>query len=347
MRGNIMKNKTKFKAVTLIVTAFIVGMFFTRCGGGGGSGKAQQKLTPNDLIFAEVSGENPENPIVALATTKDTSEAVGVLAERDTVGNPSKVTGAVYISKQGTAAILESGPDGLPASFIDSSGKKATFTNYTNSTVDISVFDANENLIAGPKTVSVDTSTMAEIKQLFSSISFDPTAGSSQALVKTNAFTLPTWVKPALQWASVGFSFAGCGVGIFFVDIPGAAATCVSAVINLTAKVTGSELLEIGTTGLSGDLCTSLIGATFLFNCLAALADGAASLIPSPTPTPTPTPTFIPCPLLAECLFCGNISNCPHSCPIPGGSARFLCSFSTFQNGGAELICAFDPSQCS
>src|SRR3989304_3863613 len=127
---------------------FLISVLALGCGSGGSSGDGEEsQLTPDDLIFAEVTGEeNPENPIAAIATTKDSTEAIGVLAERDTTGNPIGITGAVYVSEQGDAVIIEVGTDGLPLSATDSSGVTFVFENYTDSTVDVSIFDDNGDL---------------------------------------------------------------------------------------------------------------------------------------------------------------------------------------------------------
>lgn len=116
---------------------FLLFLGFAGCGGGGGGDNTSpQEIPPtikgNDLIISEVIGDGP---IIAMASKKDGSEAIGVIGERDTAGNPIKVTGAVYISDQGDAGILEVGPDGLPLSMEDSAGNTAIFSNYTDSSV--------------------------------------------------------------------------------------------------------------------------------------------------------------------------------------------------------------------
>ena len=365
---------------------FLVSAVTINCSGGGGGDSGdggESGLTPNDIVFAEVTGT--ESPISAVATTNDGTEGIGVLAERDTAGNPTKVTGAVYTSEQGAAGILEVGSDGLPESLTDSSGIKAVFENYKDSTVDISIFDASGNLIEGPITVSVDPATLKEIKDLFNSISFGSTIESSQVLVETSDVSLSQWVKPALQGLSVGLSFAGCAVSIASaigtagLTIPVAVLSCGSLLLKAVSLVTEDEFDDALRTDVGAVSCifvpSGYLGSTL--TCLNTLIGVIIAPEPTPEPTPTPTPPPIGClpvfetpcgtscaPFPPDQIICADSSTGRHvfegcdltfcdaselcvpqtCCPA---DAPFLCSFETIPGVPfGHTTCAPDPSIC-
>jgi hypothetical protein len=112
--------------------------------------------------------KDSESNIIFIAGEKN-EDTLTILGGKNNQGDPIKITGTIYVSKQGDAVFLEAGIDGLPTYIIDSEGNKITFENYSNSTVDIALYDSNENLIEGPITIEINPQDLLEIKQLYDS----------------------------------------------------------------------------------------------------------------------------------------------------------------------------------
>jgi len=150
-----------------IVCSFIILCFIITANGcGGGLTVPSTPESSDDFVLVQVT--DPESNLI-FVTGKENEDAIAILGEKDNQGDPTKITGAFYVTEQGDAFYLEAGIDGLPTYVIDSEGNTVIFENYTNSTVDISIYDSNGNLIQGPTTIEVDTSDLLEIKQLYSS----------------------------------------------------------------------------------------------------------------------------------------------------------------------------------
>lgn len=157
----------------------------------------------DDFILIQV--KDPESNIIFIAGEKNEA-TVTILGEKNNQGEPIKITGTLYISKQGDGVFLEAGIDGLPTYIIDSEGNKITFENYSNSTVDIALYDSNENLIEGPITIDVNPQDLLEIKQLYD---------SSHLKQKY----MPWWsnfIDIQFDWALDALAFANNGVGMIY-----------------------------------------------------------------------------------------------------------------------------------
>ena len=297
-----MKN-LRIKPVYLALFFILISVLALGCGSGGSSGDGEEsQLTPDDLIFAEVTGEeNPENPIAAIATTKDSTEAIGVLAERDTTGNPIGITGAVYVSEQGDAVIIEVGTDGLPLSATDSSGVTFVFENYTDSTVDVSIFDDNGDLVGGPVTASVDPQELVKVKDFFSSFSFDiALIENGKSLVHEETFSIFDFNTEVtlVQMLSIDLKIAACaGTAVFSIAVPilvpAAGLACASLMLKLISVLTDDEIIDALSETVSDYSCK--MPDPFLISCIDTLV-GIIAPEPTPIPSPTPTPTMTPTP---------------------------------------------------
>lgn len=152
-----------------------------------------------DFVLVQV--KDPESNII-FVTGKENEDAMAILGEKDNQGNPTNITGAVYVSEQGDSFAIEAGIEGLPAYMKDSKGNIVIFKNYTNSTVDISIYDSNGNLIQEPITINIDPSDLLEIEQLYNSFySKQRWSGQNTADV--------------LKWGAVGLSAVGCGLALY------------------------------------------------------------------------------------------------------------------------------------
>jgi hypothetical protein len=141
--------------------------------GGGGGGYTPPPAPPapepeKEVIF--ITDINPENDLILVAGIEG-GEKIVTLGEKDASGNPISITGALYLTGQGEGLAIEVGVDGLPTKIVDSDGNKFTFENYTDSTVDISIYDFEENLIEGPITIEIDPDDIIRMQQLYQSFS--------------------------------------------------------------------------------------------------------------------------------------------------------------------------------
>ncbi len=117
-----------------------------------------------DVILVQVN--DSEGNILVLAG-RDNGEAVMALGEKDENGMTEKITGVFYTTGNEEGFLVELRNDGLPLSLVDTSGTEIIYSNYTDSTVEISIYDNKDNLIAGPTVVEIDPQKIKEIKELF------------------------------------------------------------------------------------------------------------------------------------------------------------------------------------
>ena len=189
------------------------------CGGGNPVVPPGDEEPGEDIIF--IQNTNPEDNVLAVAG-KVEGEALAVLGEKDAFGNPIKITGAVYTSEQGEAFIIDAGDDGLPTYILDSTGNKVVFTNYTDSTVEISIYNSNNELIEGPTTITVDPADLANLKQLYSSVnSKNKDAADVIALV--------------FKWGGFGLEWVACALAAFSLVPIAILYACGSAVLSTAA----------------------------------------------------------------------------------------------------------------
>ena len=211
---------------------------------------------------------------------KENEDAMAILGEKDNQGDATRITGAVYVTEQGDAFYLEAGIDGLPTYIIDSEGNTVIFENYTNSTVDVSIYDSNGNLIQEPITINIDPSDLLEIKQLYSSFY------SKQRWSTNNTVA-------ALRWGAVAVELAGCAahtaaaLATYGALAPAALRSCGSALLSAAATITQNDTLFL----ISISVTTYSCSTADPFACGALILHIIAEEIEqsiSPTPTPIP-----------------------------------------------------------
>lgn len=184
--------------------------------------------------FVLVQVTDTESNII-FVTGKENEDAIAILGDKDTEGNPTSITGAVYVSEQGDSFSIEAGIDGLPTYVIDSEGYTVIFENYTNSTVDISIYDSNGNLIQEPTTINIDPEDLLELKQLYNSF-------YSKGLRWSRKNT-----ADALKWGAVGLSWVGCisagGLTVFSGGVltPTIAFACGKAIFSTLSAITPND----------------------------------------------------------------------------------------------------------
>jgi len=192
------------KVILGVLIISMIVLVFSGCGGSGGNPTVPPTPEPSD-DFVLIQVKNPESNIIFIAGEKN-KDTVTILGEKNNQGDPTKITGTIYLSEQGDALCLEAGIGGLPTYILDSEGNKITFENYLNSTVDIALYDSNENLIEGPITIDVSPQDLSEIKRLYDS------SGLQEKF-------LPWWgnfIDVQFDWALSVLAFASNNSGIIF-----------------------------------------------------------------------------------------------------------------------------------
>lgn len=124
----------------------------------------EEEIELEDVILAQVN--DPEGNILVLGG-RDNGESVMVLGEKNEDGMAEKITGLFYTTGNEESFLIELRNDGLPLSLVDSNGTEIIYSNYTDSTVEISIYDNKGNLIEGPTVVEIDPQKIKEIKELF------------------------------------------------------------------------------------------------------------------------------------------------------------------------------------
>jgi len=238
------------------------------CGGGNPVVPPGDEESGEDIIF--IQNTNPEDNVLAVAG-KAEGEALAVLGEKDAFGNPIKITGAVYTSEQGEAFIIDAGDDGLPTYILDSTGNKVVFTNYTDSTVEISIYNSNNELIDGPTTIIVDSADLAYLKQLYSSVN---------SKNKDAADVVVFLVK----WGGFGLSWAACALAAFSLVVPAIVYTCGSAVLSTAAMFVPGDTDNLILTSIGIIQCAFAIEPWEIVACAGSIIDfiGVISEITDP-----------------------------------------------------------------
>ena len=202
--------------------------------------------------FVLVQVTDPESNII-FVTGKKNEDAIAILGEKNIAGEPTNITGTVYVSEQGDSFVIEAGIDGLPIHAIDSKGNKVIFENYTNSTVDLSIYNSNGDLIQGPTIINVDPADLLELKQLYNSFY------SKQRWSRENTADVLKWGSLVIKWVSCGLSFYS---GI----VPVMAYVCGKAILSTIAAITPDDtdnvILMVVSTALClfGDLTACVTG---------------------------------------------------------------------------------------
>ena len=214
---------------------------------------------PEENSFSEefvlVQVTDSESNLI-FVTGKENEDAMAILGDKNTEGNPIGITGAVYVSEQGDSFAIEAGIDGLPTYLIDSEGNTVIFENYTNSTVDISIYDSSGSLIQDTTTINLDPADLLELKQLYNSFY------SKQRWSNENT-------EFALKWGAVGLSAVGCGLALYgTVQTGGALAltpavgwACGKASLSVIAAVTPNDTDNLISMGVGTGSCLISGGA--------------------------------------------------------------------------------------
>ena len=187
-----MKSKSN-KIILAVLILSIVALFFSGCSGSGGVPTVPPTPESEDFLsddFALIQVKYPESNILFIAG-KENKNTMLILGEKNNQGDPTKITKSVYVSEQGDELYFKKGVDGLPIYAVDCEGYIITFENYTSSTVDIALYDSNENLIEGPATIEIDPTDFLTIEDLLATKQSNNSYHSQPKLVSA---VIPPWV---------------------------------------------------------------------------------------------------------------------------------------------------------
>ncbi|MEE4376017.1 MAG: hypothetical protein V2J55_00695 [Candidatus Competibacteraceae bacterium] len=110
---------------------------------------------------------DPNNPLLAAALGANGSNNLGVQVLKGPDGQPTQLTALTWADlNQNLFANLLLGNNGLPVSYQDSLGIEARFSNFTQSTFQISFVDAQGTVVLGPLTVPIDFGLLLPLQQL-------------------------------------------------------------------------------------------------------------------------------------------------------------------------------------
>jgi hypothetical protein len=199
----------------------------------------EEEVGLEDVILVQVN--DPEGNILVLAG-RDNGEAVMALGEKDENGMTEKITSVFYTTGNEEGFLIELRNDGLPLSLVDTSGTEIIYSNYTDSTVEISIYDNKGNLIAGPTVVEIDPQKIQEIKELFQ-------------LYKSGA---RGWSEIAEIFKAIGLIIgAGTAAAIFMVGtVPAVVvAAGVSLFLIVISAVTSNDVDDVISIGWGAVTC--------------------------------------------------------------------------------------------
>jgi len=261
-----------------VACLFLIFSFIITIVGCGGAPTAPSISSESELVLVRVT--DPESNLIFLAG-KENEDVVAILGEKDIEGNPTSITGAVYVLEQGVSFGIDAGIDGLPTYLIDSEGNKVLFENYTNSTVDISIYDSSGSLIQDTTTINVDPADLLELKQFYNSFYSKKRWSTENTLF-------------ALKLGAVSLSWVGC---ISSVDLtvfsggvltPVAAFACGRAILSTIAAFTPTDIdnsismaIGAGSCLISGGGCESIALSIMAW----AIEEGGVSHAPVITST--------------------------------------------------------------
>jgi len=205
----------------LIVLMLIIYLLISMVGCGGVP--TTPPIISSELVVVQVT--DPKSNLISVAG-KENEDVIAILGEKDIEGNPTDITGAVYVFEQGDSFGIYAGIDGLPICLIDFEGNKVLFENYTNSTVDISIYDSNGDLIQEPITINIDSADLLELKQLYNSF-YSQKKGWGKNVADDVAAGL-RWGAKAIPWGACVVTIGVAYVNPLLILLPPFSVTTIS-----------------------------------------------------------------------------------------------------------------------
>ncbi|MBI5187374.1 MAG: chitobiase/beta-hexosaminidase C-terminal domain-containing protein [Nitrospinae bacterium] len=239
------------------------------------NGKKTVKVTPGKEtkvsgVYERVGDEtikmfevkDAQSPFAVIGVLSTGAEALGVTAEKDENGNPTKITGATLSNQaDGSWVSFTLGDDGLPAAYTDSSGYTAKLSNYTANTVDISLYDSKGNLTAGPATTIIDVNSLKSLQSMTLTSS---SRLEDNGLLISSDYLIEKSTVNMVEWGFKISGAVGCALGAIAIPVSGplvpvaalaASMACASAGLDIVNLATGNKAAGFFSKGL--DLVSS------------------------------------------------------------------------------------------
>ncbi|MHB1618739.1 MAG: Ig-like domain-containing protein [Sulfuricella sp.] len=290
-----MKKIMHFLKLASLVASLLV---LASCGGGGGGGSGTSNQLPTTgASLAIVQVDNAASPVIAAVTDNTGKEKFALIGTKDSSGAPLSVTQALYISASGDASTLTIGPDGLPANLSDAIGNKITFANFTNTTMDITLFDPAGNQIAGPITVNVDPTVLAKLRASVGTLA-SPSAQGAPLVSGLLGISSQDWILGAVNTMSTAYGVGGCASIILtfagtgsFIPVAGTvvgavvgAAGCGFALIDFAQQVKGTNNPLVKYFSVAGDASCLVLDHS---ECISLALDAAPHIVNTLAPPPS------------------------------------------------------------
>ncbi len=239
-----MREKILIAVLFLIISC----LFFTGCDSGiptiPSPDQDSETSLGEDVVL--VQNNNPQNNITFVLGKKN-EDAIALLGEKDNEGNPINITGVIYVLEQGELFVLEPREDGLPKYVYDSNGNKIIFENYTESTVDITIYNSNNEIIQERTTENIDKTDLLELKNLYNIFS----SKNSRSWTIQDTATAIKWGGRAISGVVCVSSIVGTGLSAGLLS-PSVLLACGTPIVSTIA----SEFTETK----ADDYITSSIG---------------------------------------------------------------------------------------
>ncbi len=172
----------------------------------GGSTTSNSEVTSQQPTIYATEFNNKDNPFAIVAVDDENNESIGLLTEKDENGNIVSPTGATYINKsEDVRFVTLLNENGQPGVYIDGDGNQVWFSNYTETSVDLTFYDPSGNLIAGPVTAPWDGSAFARVQAGYAgtgavlSKDVDDFADTVTDLVKTASSITPCTIVDTIE----------------------------------------------------------------------------------------------------------------------------------------------------
>lgn len=278
------------------------------CGGGGGGGNgapASQQPTSTGASLVVAQLDNAASPVIGVVTDSTGKEKIGLIGTKDASGVPLSVTQALYISASGEVGTLTMGTDGLPESLSDAVGNKFTFTNFTDTTMDVTQFDPAGNIVAGPVTVNVDPTVLAKLRAAAGTLASSSAQGASLIASTFSGISPENWIKLAANVTGMGIGLVSCGIttASLITEVVSAGATsavtiplgilaeamCTSKLVNAAQQITETNVPQNYT--FMDEAGNAAANCVTSFSPAQCVSDIALAAVPPIVDALTPPPT--------------------------------------------------------
>ncbi len=182
---------------------------------------------------------------IGIIAAEDDGDKLAVFGDKDASGDITRIAGATYVDANGDSLTVWFGPDGLPERAVTGAGWVFAFSNYSGTTVDLTVTQA-DGTTTFHSGVPIDPDAAARL----SGFARDGVTGpEAKARVLSRQIQGEITLSEGLEVAGLGMSFFGCAGDIATsltvvwapAGIPSAILSCSSFLLSIFSQLTGNE----------------------------------------------------------------------------------------------------------